>query len=183
MDLVGPDLPAPLVAEVVAWAGDALTSLVDRLSLFLAAVEFVLLRAPSAQRDIDFLEVFAGSHRATTLCLRLGLRAYAFDRVLQSRQDICLLVGLVLCGLHVLRVVPRGLVWFSPRCAAWLPWVSQHNHRRCHANPLGDTTRMDVMEANLSATAVAWLTMLADLRQVHIVIEQPLRSHFFLILL
>ena len=179
----GFELPEALVAEVVAWAadlaGDAAVSLVDRPTLFHHGVLYCMQRAGSMPRDLDFVEVFAGSHRATTMVLRLGMRAAAFDRDLNARHDVCLLVGLVLCGMLVLRIVPRGVVWFAPRCAAWLPWVSRSNHRRSASDPLGDTSRVDVLEANMVALVVSWLSVLAHVRHVFLGLEQPIRSHFF----
>ena len=177
------DLPEVMLAELMAWAtdlaGDASASLVARPSLFLHAVEYCLQRAAVVPRDLDFAEVFAGTHRSTNFVLHLGMRAAAFDRDLHPNQDVSLLLGVVLCGMLVLRVRPRGVVWFSPRCAAWLPWLTRSNHCRSFQDPLGDTSRDDVAEANVSAIVVAWLAVLAHARDVFVIIEQPVRSFFF----
>ena len=176
-------LPGPMLAELLAWAtevaGDPSASLLARPSLFLHAVEYCLQRAAVVPRDLDFAEVFAGTHRSTNFVVHLGMRAAAFDRDLHPNQDVSLLLGVVLCGMLVLRVQPRGVVWFSPRCAAWLPWVSRSNHCRSFRDPLGDTSRHDVAEANLTAIVGAWLAVVPHARNVFVCIEQPLRSFFF----
>eukprot|EP00969_Alexandrium_andersonii_P300642 13291544-Alexandrium_andersonii.AAC.1 len=132
--------------------------------LFEIAMREVLKAAPIVPRNVQSVEIFAGSKGITSAIEASGLAGGAFDRATgHPSEDICLLGGIIYAGILLLSVVPCGLAWMSPQCSMWLHFLSAGTtHRKRGDLIFGDERRTDVREANITASVVRWPLMLCD---------------------
>ncbi|CAK0816954.1 unnamed protein product, partial [Prorocentrum cordatum] len=99
-------------------------------------------------RGLDFFEVFAGNAGISKQLKEWSYNVTAMDRsTCRIFEDMCLLAGLFYGALTALRVVAKGTVWFSPQCSTWGN-MARHHTERSLEDPMGDTNRRDMVEAN-----------------------------------
>ena len=107
-------------------------------------------------RNLDVVELFAGSARLTEAARHAGLHAVAVDRQYGKHMDLLTDEGWMVFTFAVLRLRPGGLLWLAPQCSTWVwPGGKEMNRR------------------------VAFLCLLAGLLGVQWIIEQPLSSLWF----
>jgi len=125
--------------------------------LGLAARE-VMRQAPGIERRHEFMEVFAGAAGCSQAVRHDGLQAATFDREGphgHESEDITQLSGLIWAGMLICSVTENGLCWFAPQCSTWT-WMSRGTSRRSQEDCIGDESRADVSEANVTAMCMRW---------------------------
>ena len=126
------------------------------MDLFLKAVMAVCdMAATRVQQTLDFVEIFSGSEGLSRAVSRLGLEAEAFDRNRHRSENICRLEGLLYAASLIMQVKRGGCVWFAPQCSSWLTFLSAGHTKRCQGDELGDCSRRDVREANVTSMIVS----------------------------
>ena len=80
---------------------------------------------------------------------------------------------------YALRLKPYGFMVAGPQCTTWV-WIARNQSKRSREDPMGDTSRQDVRDANELASRLAILVLLLTKRGCHWVIEQPGSSFLFL---
>ena len=132
------------------------------------------------QRRYHFVELFAGHAKISEVLTNSGFLGVAFDRRLNRDHDFASLPGFVLAGVLVGLIVPGGLAWLAPQCSTWLSFLCAHHMQRKASNRwVGDTTRRDVREANITANCLPFLMNLAAARSVKFCLENPRGSYLF----
>ena len=72
------------------------------------------------ERDLDFIEVFAGEAAVTKAFRAMGHVGGCMDLCRDERHNVLQPIGLMtLLGL-VMRLRPRGLLWLAPVCSTWV---------------------------------------------------------------
>ena len=72
------------------------------------------------ERDLDFIEVFAGEAAVTKALRAMGYAGACMDLRRDARHNVLQPVGFItLLGL-VMRLRPRGLLWLAPVCSTWV---------------------------------------------------------------
>eukprot|EP00973_Karenia_brevis_P012572 1706224-Karenia_brevis.AAC.1 len=101
------------------------------------------------ERDLDFLELFAGKAAVSSYLNDHGWKALAMDITYHFTQDCTHVVGMVFMTVMVMRVKSFHVVLSSPCCKSWL-WMSRFTMGR-HIEFFGDEARVDVLAANETA--------------------------------
>eukprot|EP00973_Karenia_brevis_P074015 10285934-Karenia_brevis.AAC.1 len=113
------------------------------------------------ERDLDFVELFAGVAAVSKYLHGEGWKVLAMDIAYHFTQDCTHIVGMVFMTVMVMRVKAGGIVLSSPCCKSWL-WMTRYTMGR-HIDFCGDEGRADVAAANDTALFCAWLyTLLND---------------------
>ena len=128
----------------------------NEMNLFLKAVMAVCdMAATGVQQNFDFVENFSGSEGLAKAVSRLGMEAEPFGRNRHRSENICRLEGLLYAASLVMQVKRGGCVWFAPQCSSWLAFLSAGHTKRCQGDELGDWSRRDVREANVTPMVVS----------------------------
>ena len=91
-------------------------------------------------------------------------------------MDLSLLLGVLLAGFRILCSRRGALAWFSPECSTWLNFMSRATYGRSELAPGGDERLARNRRANACAHAIGQLIVLAALRGVYVLLEQPMNS-------
>jgi hypothetical protein len=132
-------------------------------------------------QDLDALEIFAGSSELTKALAAHGFAVEAVDAMHDGRAESNILSfrGLMNCVQLLMRVRSGGLLWMAPPCASWI-FISSSWHQRGPENGYrGNRRWRDVREATAIAVILSAFVMLAAVRNVFFVIEQPASSVLF----
>ena len=148
-------------------------SLVEQPELLPIALGWLLEQSPLCERCLDFVEVCAGSAVATRAVRDHALEAAALDILYHADQDLTLLIGLLLWGFHILCLRPGSVCHFCPKCSLWLVYLSRSVSGMGSSTPWGNEQHLSVQRANAVALAVSQLLVLAHLRSVFVLLEQP----------
>ena len=136
-----------------------------------------LMKLDGFVRANHFSEIFAGHSQLTLACWRQSMRGLAFDRLLNIEQEICSVYGFTYAIILCASIVKGGLCWLAPQCSSWLSFVSAYTMQRKPQNQFdGDTSRLDVREANCTAGCIAFLIRFATARGVRFLVENPQTS-------
>ena len=98
------------------------------------------------------------------------------DILYDPDMDLSLLIGVLLAGFRILCMRAGAVCWFSPECSTWLVFISRATYGRSLQEPWGSERHGANREQNAVACAVGQLMLLAHLRSVRVLLEQPLRS-------
>ena len=90
-------------------------------------------------------------------------------------NDVATFDGFLQTIILVLRVKEKGLLHVGMPCASFV-WISRSRHRRTAEAPFGDETQPNVLKANQILGRVALLLVLATVRKIWWLIEQPKSS-------
>lgn len=125
-------------------------------------------------RDLDFLEICAGTHKVSSYLHKAGWSVLAMDISYHVDQDVTALVGMVFTTVMLLRVKRGGCLLTSPCCRSWL-WLTRYTMGR-HVQITGDESRQDVRDANATALFMGFLYEVAYERLAYVIQEQPAGS-------
>ena len=143
------------------------------------------------ERDLDVVELWSGVGAITSAAENAGFIAKPFDKFRRpgvtdienpsTTEDILLEAGFRRALGLVLRVRAGGLVWMAPVCASWIFLSLKHTQRtRAHGPKFaGNLKYIPVQHGNRMAEMAAFLFLVAALRGVHAVVENPASSMMF----
>lgn len=160
------------------------------LKVFGLSVSQVLESAPDG-RDLDVVELWSGVGSIVSAAKAAGLAAAPFDKHRDhgvtdtadpsTTEDILLEAGFLRALGLVLRLRLGGLLWMAPVCSSWIFLnLAQTKRTRLHGPKFsGDERYVPVQQGNQMAEIAAFLFLIAALRGVHAVIENPAGSMMF----
>ena len=131
-------------------------------------------------RDLSVVELWSGVGSVAAAGEELGLKCHQFDLLrkgpdVEETEDMLTPQGFQVALQRVMRLKNGGLLWMAPPCSSWV-FMNTKNTKRCRENPLGDTSYKPVADGNLQAEIMIFFFVLALLRTVHPVCEQPVGS-------
>ena len=134
-------------------------------------------------RDLDVLDGFCGAGAMHKSAAQQGFRAEAFDKFripgvtdLSSQcstEDLTVEAGFQRVLRLVLRLRSGGLLIMGPPCSSFVMLNAKNCKRNLMNDFRGDEGYKPVQVGNLLATVSAFLMVLAYMRGVHVVIENP----------
>lgn len=129
-------------------------------------------------RDLTFVEIFAGEAAVSRGMRLLGYAGSTFDMRLSESHDILTPVGFLTVLAAVLRIRPGGVLWAAPPCSTWV-FLSRHSTGR-NKDPSGNwETSAYVESQNALVCRVLVFVRLCIARGVYYIIEQPRSSCMF----
>lgn len=167
-----------------AWASNPLAltkaqaSLLIKLGaplLLLHICDFVAT-VSSGPRDLDVLDCFSGGRSIYSAFGSEGCRGQYFeieDR--GDRNDLTSVWGFITAVKDVLSVKENGLMAGGPPCGPWI-WINAATHCRKKCAVFGDTTKKYVQASNTLVCRWAMLLLLAGVRCIYTISEQPSSS-------
>jgi hypothetical protein len=140
-------------------------------------------------RDCDCVEIFSGCGSVWRAAQQAGKKAQGYDKhrvpgvtdqhAGSMNENILTRAGFLHALTLVLRLCPRGLLWLAPMCNSFSWLALSVTMRAAHNSYVGDESRACVREGNLAARAAAFLMIVAWVRMVHVVVENPSTSMLF----
>ena len=105
--------------------------------------------------------------------VKVGKTSTTFDKEADKRQDVLTKEGFQMALNSVLRIENDGLFTCAPKCGSFITACAA-NHKRTEANNfMGDLDREFVRDGNNIATTTAFLLLVAHMRGVRCVLENP----------
>ncbi len=129
------------------------------------------------ERDLDFVEVFAGEQSISKGLRLLGMRGLSMDGRISVDHDVLTPVGFLALLRGVMRLRPGGLLWAAPPCSTWI-FLSRHSTMR-HVDVAGNPDSFYVRSQNALVCRLLVLCALCIKRGVFWVIEQPVSTIMF----
>ena len=155
----------------------------DVTYLGLRASDYFTAPAPSGER-LEVFELYSGVASIHKAAVQAGKTSATFDNEGDKRQDVLTKEGFQMALHSVLRIVRGGLLTCAPKCGSFVA-ACQANHNRCAANNFTGGSDLEgimpvfVQEGNDIATATAFLCLVAGVRGVQGVLENPPSSKLF----
>jgi len=115
------------------------------------------------------------------MSVREGYKSETYDAAHSPSQNI-----ITECGFYgvvniALRLVENGVALADPKCSLWVQFLSKGVHKRENSNVEGAwEKRRCVFEANLINENTAVIVAILHSRKVHIGLENPSGSWYFL---
>ena len=142
------------------------------------ASDYFTSPAPSGER-LQVFELYSGVASIHKAAVRAGKTSATFDHEADKRQDMLTKEGFQMALNCVLRIEKDGLFTCAPHCGSFITACAA-NHKRSEVNDfMGDLDRAFVQKGNNIATATAFLLMVASVRGVLCVLENPPSSRIF----
>jgi hypothetical protein len=136
----------------------------------------------TATRCVDVAEFWCGVGAIAGAASAAGYMVRKFDKFREGgifvEEDLLSVKGFLSAVRCVLSLRVCGLLWLAPVCSSFV-FMNSSNCRRTMGNPSGDKTYRPVIEGNLHASVAAFLFVLATLRGVRAVVENPAGSSIF----
>ena len=135
----------------------------------------------SGPRDVDVFECFSGVASVYNAAHAKQLMALKLDKEVghpkgDVTEDVTTKAGFDAAVSCLLRVKRGGLATFAAKCSSFVA-PCQANHQRGPANDYrGNDQSPSVQEGNMIADVTSFLVVLAYLRSVHPVLENPPQS-------
>ena len=127
-------------------------------------------------RQLHCLDLFAGEAEVSKAYRRAGLNSLAMDyRLNGARNDVTCEEGFYATLLALLSVRYTGLLFAGPPCSSWV-FMSSSLHCRHSGCPYGDTDEVKYRIQNILLTNLIVLMLVAVVRGVFVVVEQPSSS-------
>ena len=146
--------------------------------LGLTASDYFEAPAPSGER-LQVFELYSGVASIHKAAVRVGKTSTTFDKEADKRQDVLTKEGFQMALNSVLRIENDGLFTCAPKCGSFITACAA-NHKRTEANNfMGDLDREFVRDGNNIATATAFLLLVAHMRGVRCVLENPPSSRIW----
>ncbi len=123
------------------------------------------------ERDLDFIEVFAGDASVSRGLQGLGYKGWSLDVRYDAAHDVLVPAGFLLLLEGVLRLRPGGLLWAAPPCSTWVVASRYSTGRSCH--PWGNPKSHYVQSQNALVCRLLLLSALAHSRGCVFTWEQP----------
>ncbi len=130
------------------------------------------LRQP---RYRDAADLFSGFGNFSLSCSEQRLRCIALDSEFSPQHDLLTTCGFVFWINAILSIIPFGFAVVGIPCNTY-GWLSRGHSGRRKDNPLGNTDRRDIADANRLLKRVCLLLLVLTLRSVYWVLENPLNS-------
>jgi hypothetical protein len=164
----------PKQAELLVVARPALYEAVRDLPRVLAYVHSFDLS--DQVRYLAHLDLFSGQGEMHKTWHSRGYAAERMDILIDARKhDLTNQDGFFNALQFVLCVLPFGLITLGPPCSWWI-FLSSCLHQRTKNKPSGNTERWEVHMANILVENMTVVLIIATLRWVWSLVEQPLSS-------
>ena len=137
-----------------------------------AILAFVLAFDDSRVRDIHFFDMFSGQGEAAKTWGQRGYNIRSYDIASDPMQDLTTEHGFYDALTTILGLLPGALILLGPPCGLWV-FMTSSVHKRTRRNPIGDTTRLVVRQANCLVRNLSLLLAIAHYRRCWFVLEQP----------
>jgi hypothetical protein len=149
-----------------------------RSSMVRAAFDIVLSRFDNEPRIRDSIDLCSGHGEFSYWCRARGLGAHEFDKgTRHPTESLSDFHGIIWAGLLLLSVRRGGMMLAGPKCSTWLRFLSAASFGRLESIH-GDVTKPAVVDANTCAETLSYLVVVACLREVFAVYEQPSGTRF-----
>ena len=126
----------------------------------------------TTQRDLHMVELFSGEGALATAFNENDMKSEQLDICRNPLHDIRKVSGLMRACQLIMRLKVGGLLWSGTPCSTWV-WIARSSTGRSRGNPLGRADQPCVSDANITASRVALLVLLAVARGCCWAIEQP----------
>lgn len=146
--------------------------------LLLHLIDFAVQSADPSQlqRDVFLLDAFSGHGALSQTYSSNGLKSSNFDILTQgSEGNILDMYGFCSIIRKLLQVVPHGLMLGGPPCGSWV-FINSGTSRRSRHRLFGDTKKAYVKDANTITCRWVLLGLIAAVRSVLWITEQPRSS-------
>jgi len=129
-------------------------------------------------RDITFVEIFAGEAAVSRGMRLVGFAGETFDLRKSASHDILTPVGFLAILAAAMRIRRGGVLWAAPPCSTWV-FLSRHSTGRGR-DPSGNWQTSDyIASQNALVCRLLLLARLCIARGVYYIIEQPRSSCMF----
>ena len=136
-------------------------------------------RALEAPRVVQFCEFFCGTGRMVSACSDSNLRVAWYDWGIDpEKMNLSTAKGFAQALKLAISLCVKGSAWFGVPCYTFVVIAMGHT-KRSFQDPLGDTGRPDVREANKLVVRVVFLLRVLAARGVYWVIENPCSTVLF----
>lgn len=145
--------------------------------IFLHCVDYVVETSSISQsrRDLVNADLFSGEGAVNRAFVEDGLGSKPFDKATSGQfGDICTTPGFLRSVQLILQTEPGGLATAGPPCGSFI-YLNLFTSQRSKSRPLGGR-RAYVQEANKITARLCLLLLLAFVRCVLVLIEQPISS-------
>ena len=132
-------------------------------------------------RDTSVVELWSGVGSVASAGEECGLKSLQFDVLrpdVEETEDMLTPQGFRVALGRVMSLEEKGLLHMSPPCGSFV-FMNRKNTKRSRENPLGDSAYPPVEQGNLQAIIMIFFFVLALLRSVHPLCEQPTTSQMF----
>ena len=145
------------------------------LKVFSLSVE-AALSFEDVARDLDVIELWAGTATVASAAQEKGLHTAIFDIKHDPADDMCCLTGFRAALQAARRLRPGGLLMMGPPCSSFV-WMNLANTKRSQANDFeGDWSSGVVHEGNLHLDIAVFFFAYTLVRGAVPVVENPERS-------
>lgn len=139
----------------------------------------IVLGWPSTVRDLDVCELWSGCGSIAVAARRRDHATVEFDLANSPAEDLTTLSGFRLALSLVLRLRRGALLMMAPVCSSF-GWMNASRCCRTAENNFTGKISYDKVHAgNVMADVAAFFFALAWAREVHVVIENPAKSHIW----
>ena len=139
------------------------------------ALAWIQATCPVQERDLDLLELFAGVGELSSAFAESGCRSATYDLSRDANEDMLTTGGWLKALRQVLRLKIGAVLWCGTPCSTWI-FLSRGSTGRSTLNPLGRPLVQCVSDANILASRVCLLCIVAFARGASWAMEQPASS-------
>ncbi|CAK8993448.1 unnamed protein product [Durusdinium trenchii] len=123
-------------------------------------------------RDVECFDCFAGKGAVGSAFRLNGCKTVSQDLEMGPAHDLASTPGFLRAILNVLRCVPDGVLVMGPPCGSFV-FMNLGTSRRSEHRPYGDESLPHVEMGSLLCSRALLLLLLATVRGVYTVLEQP----------
>ena len=135
------------------------------------------------ERDVDMMVMCPAATVIAEVARKEGFNVETFSAAdCPGWQDVFCVGGLVHCIHLARRVKTNGIVFFAPDYVTWLSYayhMDTYKRQVDEHDIYGDISIMRVRSANFTSLVVSYLVILLRVRDVYVVVMNPVDSLFF----
>ena len=129
-------------------------------------------------RSLHCVDLFGGAGGFAKTFVNWGKKSMLFDIEQSKDMNILTKVGFRNALQNVCRVKKGGFMPAGPPCSLFV-WMSSSIHKRTPDNPEGNDEDLRVYASNLVAFNTLVLLVVAAVRGVYMMVEQPMTTYMF----
>ncbi len=130
-------------------------------------------------RVLHCVEMWAAAGRVAAAAKDQGYNSATVEiQADPANQDLTSKAGFEYAVGLILQLAKGGLLMMAPVCSSWT-FANVSNTKRSKTNPAGDLTYPAVLAGNLMVEVAVFCMLLADVREVFAVVENPCSSLLF----